>query len=141
MNRNDPDRDMISNLVWLYGFHRGGMRWFGQNFLNALVDSLSASNADYLASSGVAVATASKADTIVAQHVQVGGAEPLKFEIPYYSTTVCTNHWLTGNMNQAGINVRYPVSSDSIQFSRALADDHSFGFLVGAPPTRDFQLT
>lgn len=141
MNRNDPERDMISNLVWLYAFHRGGMRWFGQNFINAYVDSLSASNADYLSSSGIAVATASKADTIIAQHVRIGVVEPFKFEIPYYSTTVCTNHWLTGNMNQAAINVRYTDSRDSIQFSRALADDHSFGFLVGAPPTRDFTLT
>ncbi len=44
-------------------------------------------------------------------------------------------------MNQAAINVKYSVALNAAQFSRALADDHSFGFLVGAPPTRDFTPT
>lgn len=81
LSRNDPARDMISNLVWLYAFHQSGKRWFIQNFANALIDSLFASNNDYLSSSGVAVATASNADTIIAPYVQIGAIEPLNFEI------------------------------------------------------------
>lgn len=131
LNVNEAGTDLISRLVWLYAFHRGGMRWFAQNYYPARATSIVSRTSDFISTSGVAQLTSSA--TLTGQTVGVATTEPTKFEVPYYNGTACVNHWVRGNEARAGLLIDYYVGSTSISFQRALADDASFGSLVGAP--------
>lgn len=124
--------DMISYSAWLFAFHRGGMRWFAQNYYPARVSSLASVPSTSLAYNGIKVKP-SATSVVANQTVGVGMMEPTKFEIPFYNDQVCVNHWQSGSQTQSGLAVDYYLGSVSATFQRAIADDFGFGTLVGAP--------
>jgi len=125
-------RDLTMFTTWLYGFHRGGMRWYAQNYYPARISTINQVTSDSLTETGVGVSQDS--DLMPVQTVTLGATDTGKIEIPYYNPSVCVNHWLRGNTNSSGLLYDYwtGATTGSV-FCRALADDFSFGFLVGAP--------
>lgn len=125
-------RDLTMFTTWLYGFHRGGMRWYAQNYYPARVSTINQVTSDSLTETGVATVRDSTLQPV--QTITMGATDVTKIEIPYYNPSVCVNHWIKGNTNSSGLLYDYwtGATTGSI-FCRALADDFSFGFLVGAP--------
>lgn len=125
-------RDMTMYTTWLYGFHRGGMRWYAQNYYPARISTTNQVTPDSFTETGVGVLQDSS--LVPVQTVTIGATDTAKIEIPYYNSSVCVNHWLRGNTNSSGLMYDYwtGATTGSV-FCRALADDFSFGFLVGAP--------
>ena len=128
----DIKRDLTMFVTWLYGFHRGGMRWYAQNYHPARISTVNQVTSDSLTETGIGVSQDTNIQPV--QTVTLGAADVCKLEIPYYSPSVCVNHWLRGNTNSSGLLYEYWIGGTSGSvFCRALADDFSFGFLVGAP--------
>jgi hypothetical protein len=125
-------RDLTMFTTWLYGFHRGGMRWYAQNYYPSRVSTINQVTADSLTETGVGTITDTTLQPV--QTFTMAATDTAKIEIPYYNPSVCVNHWIRGNTNSSGLLYDYwtGVTTGSI-FCRALADDFSFGFLVGAP--------
>lgn len=132
---SDPttvQRDMTMYTTWLYGFHRGGMRWYAQNYYPARISTTNQVTSDSFTETGVGVLQDTTLEPV--QTITIGATDTAKIEIPYYNSSVCVNHWLRGNTNSSGLIYDYwtGATTGSV-FCRALADDFSFGFLVGAP--------
>lgn len=131
-NPNDVQKDLTLFTTWLYGFHRGGMRWYAQNYYPARISTINQVTSDSFSETGASVTM----DTALrpVQTITLGNIEVAKLEIPYYNPSVCVNHWIRGNVNSSGLLYDYwtGATTGSI-FCRALADDFSFGFQVGAP--------
>jgi hypothetical protein len=129
---DEMQRDFIMYSTWLYGFHRGGMRWYAQNNNFARVSTTNQVTDNSFSLTGVSLLTDTTLKPV--QTVTLGYIDVGKFEIPYYNPSVCVNHWIRGNTNSSGLIYDYYTGSPSGNiFNRALADDFSFGFLVGAP--------
>lgn len=125
-------RDMTMYTTWLYGFHRGGMRWYAQNYYSARVSTINQVTTDSLVETGAGAVQ--DFDLKPVQTVTLGYTDVAKIEVPYYNTSVCVNHWIRGNTNSSGLLYDYWLgTTNGSIFCRALADDFSFGFLVGAP--------
>lgn len=125
-------RDLTMFTTWLYGFHRGGMRWYAQNYYPARISTVSQVTSDSFTETGVGQSQDSNIQLV--QTITLGATDTAKIEIPYYNPSVCVNHWIRGNTNSSGLLYDYwtGATTGSV-FCRALADDFSFGFLVGAP--------
>lgn len=131
-NPDDVQKDLTLFTTWLYGFHRGGMRWYAQNTVPARVSTINQVTSDSFSETGAAVTMDSTLRPV--QTITLGYVDTAKLEIPYYNPSVCVNHWIRGNVNSSGLLYDYwtGATTGSI-FCRALADDFSFGFQVGAP--------
>ena len=131
-NPDGVQKDLTLFTTWLYGFHRGGMRWYAQNYYPARISTINQVTSDSFSATGASVTM----DTTLrpVQTITLGAADAAKLEIPYYNPSVCVNHWIRGNVNSSGLLYDYwtGATTNSI-FCRALADDFSFGFQVGAP--------
>ena len=129
---NDVQKDLTLFTTWLYGFHRGGMRWYAQNYFPARISTINQITSDSFSETGAAVTTDTSLRPV--QTITLGAADTAKLEIPYNNPSVCVNHWIRGNVNSSGLLYDYwtGATTGSV-FCRALADDFSFGFQVGAP--------
>lgn len=127
--------DPIAYVTWMYGFHRGGMRWYAQNYYPGRVAMITRPTDDAMTPTGIGPLS-DDFDPDQPQIVTLGINDSGKFEIPYYNDSVCVNHWQHGNKNSSGLVYDYWLGTgNQTVFCRALADDFSFGYLVGAPTT------
>ena len=69
------------------------------------------------------------------QTLGLGAVDPLKVDLPYYSESMCINHWkYDANRVIQSLRVDYfSGTTDEMTILRAGADDYQLGFLIGAP--------
>lgn len=127
------DRDMISYLIPLFGFWRGGMRVYAQNYYPCRVTASPFRALSISTHTGQAASTSIDYDE-VNTFAPVGLSEPTKFELPYSFNTLCRNTFIpiaTEETSQQ-LNIDYYLGSANMIISRAMADDFDAGFLIGA---------
>ena len=102
-----------------------------KNYLPARISTINQVTSDSFTETGAGVTMDSTLRPV--QTITLGNVEVAKLEIPYYNPSVCVNHWIRGNVNSSGLLYDYWIGATTGSvFCRALADDFSFGFQVGA---------
>lgn len=133
---NRIEADMLAFIASNYVFSRGGMRWAAQNYLPARVTPItSVPTSQMTGANGVEFSNNNNYMNHRSQTLGLGAVDPLKVDLPYYSESMCINHWKhESNRVLQSLRVDYFAGTmDETTILRAGADDYQLGFLIGAP--------
>ena len=129
--------DMIALIAMNYGFFRGGMRFASQNNQTGEIFVYAGFSTDDGSMNCVGV-DPTVTYMLGGQIIPFGVIDPVKFELPYYQTTIAMNNWKRfggdGQWMNSLVHVRY--ADEQVAHTlvlRSVADDFQFGFLIGAP--------
>ena len=85
---------MLAFIASNYVFSRGGMRWAAQNYLPARITPISSVPTNQMTgANGVEFSNNNNLNNHGSQTLGLGAVDPLKVDLPYYSESMCINHW------------------------------------------------
>ena len=123
---------MIALIAMNYGFFRGGMRFASQNNQTGEIFVYAGFSTDDGSMNCVGV-DPTVTYMLGGQIIPFGIIDPVKFELPYYQTTIAMNNWKRfcgdGQWMNSLVHVRY--ANEQVAHTlvlRSVADDFQFGF-------------
>jgi len=137
-NIHSQDTDYIAFFSCLFNFWRGGFRVYAQNVQPARAFAAPVSTIPTSTTVNGQIDSDSYDIRVASVGAAIGLVEATKVEVPYSFSSLCQNTFLPfadGDTSQALVIDYWNGHADSSLVCRAMADDFSMGFLIGAPIT------